>query len=45
MLLAAAAAAWVLPFIRVCLMSRTCASVTIDHRLTQSARPTPKRQI
>ena len=35
--LAAAAAAWVLPSIRFCLMSRTCASVTIDHRLTQPA--------
>ena len=41
MLLAAAAAAWVLPAIRFCLMSRTCASVTMATTLAQSGRLTP----
>ena len=38
--LSAAAASCVLPSIRFCLMSRTCASVTIDHRLGTAGRPT-----
>jgi len=44
MLLAAAAAAWVLPSIRFCLMSRTCASVTISQAGTVRLAD-PKRQI